>query len=58
MSKALKNLLDEQIRRGATLSQGRHLKLRLANGRLVTISRTASDRRAIKNIEADIRRHS
>lgn len=33
-----------------------HLVFRLPNGKMLTVSRSASDRRAVKNILADIRR--
>ncbi len=42
--------------RGANVTVGRHIKIRFPNGRMVVVSVSPSDHRALMNIKADIRR--
>jgi predicted RNA binding protein YcfA (HicA-like mRNA interferase family) len=50
-------LLKQAMQEGWTREEGRkHIKMRHPSGALVVVSRTASDRRAMLNIKADLRR--
>lgn len=54
--KEIERLLQEYERLGWRREEGRHTKLRSPHGRLVTATRSASDRRAILNLRAILRR--
>ena len=59
MSRDVKRTILEAESRGWTVvsRRGRHYKLRLgARGPIVVLSKTPSDGRAIKNMQADLRR--
>jgi len=53
----IKKLLKEAVAEGWSCEQtNRHYKLRHPSGALVVVSGSASDRRAILNVRADLRR--
>jgi len=57
MNKDVRRILKKAEGEGATVENGsKHLKVRCPGG-LVTVARTASDKRAFKNMVADLRRH-
>lgn len=58
MSKDIKRIFKAAKREGATIREGKkHHQVLCPAGGLVTVSRTASDRRALQNVVADLRRH-
>lgn len=54
--KEIETLLREYEQLGWQREEGRHPKLRSPHGRLVVASRSASDRRAVLNLRALLRR--
>ena len=55
--KALNKLIAGEVNSGARFVRGKkHAKLFFAGGGLLVFSRTPSDRRAIRNVKADLAR--
>jgi len=60
MNKSMKQVLQRLKKEGLIVEQRgggeRHVKLTLANGAMYVVSASSSDWRALKNVEAGIRR--
>ena len=55
--KVLNKVIAEEVKSGARFVSGKkHAKLFLAGGGLLVFSRTPSDRRAFRNVKADLPR--